>query len=576
MSEIRVDTISEKTSANGVAIDGVTIKDGGITATDGSTITTADNTDTLTLISTDADANVGPVLNLYRNSSSPADDDDAGRIHFTGNDSGGNATTYATIRTVITDVTDGTEDVQVLHKQLIGGTEVNTIRIKPDEIVINDSSIDLDFRVESNGNANMLFVDGGNDRVGVGTSSPPVPFSVHGTGPQLNLYHIGTGNLGANFHYNGTTGNLGISTNGVNASSAPQFTLDLNGKVGIGETTPLGKLHIKTADSGASANANADELVVEGNDNSGLTILSGTSGAGNIHFGDSGDNDIGLIRYSHGDNSFLFNTNANTNFGLSVRSDNKITTNAETAPDVDVGGLTLQQGAFDGHILTFKSSDVAHGVTAFTETDTWLDMLKNSDGGGGLLMRTFSETATSFRHVVVASGSNTAESTAATSYWCVDARKNADNTNVTGLAADDNLASFRQSDEAQFIIKGDGELFSNQSATVGTYDAYDDAQLVRAYDLNHMQGVINSKFDKFVQYNKNDLQKARLIGTDDEGNATPMVNVTGMQRLHNGAIWQQYEKTERLANAFYKLATKTIGKAEADKLLTEEEIQLLN
>ena len=33
MSEIRVDTISEKTSANGVAIDGVTIKDGGITAT---------------------------------------------------------------------------------------------------------------------------------------------------------------------------------------------------------------------------------------------------------------------------------------------------------------------------------------------------------------------------------------------------------------------------------------------------------------------------------------------------------------------------------------------------------------
>ena len=33
MSEIRVDTISEKTSANGVAIDGVTIKDGGIAAT---------------------------------------------------------------------------------------------------------------------------------------------------------------------------------------------------------------------------------------------------------------------------------------------------------------------------------------------------------------------------------------------------------------------------------------------------------------------------------------------------------------------------------------------------------------
>ena len=34
MSEIRVDTISEKTSANGVAIDSVTLKDGGATLTD--------------------------------------------------------------------------------------------------------------------------------------------------------------------------------------------------------------------------------------------------------------------------------------------------------------------------------------------------------------------------------------------------------------------------------------------------------------------------------------------------------------------------------------------------------------
>ena len=39
-------------------------------------------------------------------------------------------------------------------------------------VVINESSADVDFRVESNGNANMLFVDGGNDNVGIGTSSP--------------------------------------------------------------------------------------------------------------------------------------------------------------------------------------------------------------------------------------------------------------------------------------------------------------------------------------------------------------------------------------------------------------------
>ena len=38
--------------------------------------------------------------------------------------------------------------------------------------VFNESSADKDFRVESNGQANMFFVDGGNDRIGVNTNSP--------------------------------------------------------------------------------------------------------------------------------------------------------------------------------------------------------------------------------------------------------------------------------------------------------------------------------------------------------------------------------------------------------------------
>lgn len=47
-------------------------------------------------------------------------------------------------------------------------------------IVINESSADVDFRVESNGNANMLFVDGGNNLVSIGGA--PVE-----TGDTLNV-----------------------------------------------------------------------------------------------------------------------------------------------------------------------------------------------------------------------------------------------------------------------------------------------------------------------------------------------------------------------------------------------------
>ena len=38
-------------------------------------------------------------------------------------------------------------------------------------VTINESSADVDFRVESNGDANMLFVDGGNNRVLIGTAA---------------------------------------------------------------------------------------------------------------------------------------------------------------------------------------------------------------------------------------------------------------------------------------------------------------------------------------------------------------------------------------------------------------------
>jgi hypothetical protein len=40
------------------------------------------------------------------------------------------------------------------------------------EVVFNDDSNDIDFRVESDGNANMLFVDAGANAVGIGTGAP--------------------------------------------------------------------------------------------------------------------------------------------------------------------------------------------------------------------------------------------------------------------------------------------------------------------------------------------------------------------------------------------------------------------
>jgi hypothetical protein len=44
--------------------------------------------------------------------------------------------------------------------------------------VFNEDGVDADFRVESNGNANMLFIDANNNRVGIGTGAPSYEFVV--------------------------------------------------------------------------------------------------------------------------------------------------------------------------------------------------------------------------------------------------------------------------------------------------------------------------------------------------------------------------------------------------------------
>ena len=78
-----------------------------------------------------------------------------------------------------------------------GGVE--RLEIGSSEVVFNDGSNDVDFRVESNGETHMLFVDAGNDRIGIGTSSPDTVLHIN---PAADAYiTIQPGN---------TDGNAGI------------------------------------------------------------------------------------------------------------------------------------------------------------------------------------------------------------------------------------------------------------------------------------------------------------------------------------------------------------------------------
>ena len=106
-----------------------------------------------------------------------------------------------------------------------GGAE--RLEIGSSEVVFNDPSNDVDFRVESNGNANMLFVDAGNDRLGIGTSSPDAFVHLKDNSPFIRFTdavddthyaHIGYTDAGV-LVVNADPGN-------AKASSAIQFQVD--------------------------------------------------------------------------------------------------------------------------------------------------------------------------------------------------------------------------------------------------------------------------------------------------------------------------------------------------------------
>ena len=172
-----------------------------VTINDGVEITTADNTDTLTLTSTDADANSAPNLVLYRNSGSPADSDQLGYIHFDGRNDNSQDVTYYKILSHIADASDGTEDANVQHQIMTNGSLQNYLSMNSGsgEVVINDGSIDLDFRVESDDSTKAFFVNGTKGHCHISGASSATKVAYYSSG--LGALQLGVGATLASFDY---------------------------------------------------------------------------------------------------------------------------------------------------------------------------------------------------------------------------------------------------------------------------------------------------------------------------------------------------------------------------------------
>jgi len=159
----------------------LSVRDDGFVDIDGTMqITTAGNDVQLTLKSTDADANNGPILDLIRDSGSPADDDEIGFIRFKFDDDAGEVNTAAQIGCLLRDASNGSEDGQIDITTLMGGSSRSRLRMNEVETTFNQDAQSVDFRVESGENINAFFLEGSTGNIGIGHASPTLDAAIAG------------------------------------------------------------------------------------------------------------------------------------------------------------------------------------------------------------------------------------------------------------------------------------------------------------------------------------------------------------------------------------------------------------
>jgi len=593
---ITVDTINETTAASGVTIDSVLLKDGGFTTAGDSFVGNGNglvvgHTSQLTI------ASVIPEVQVLGTDDGT---DSAIAVGRWGGGSGGRINLVHSRAAIGSNtVTNNGDEIGVLNFIPDNGTNLNTVAssikvvhngtfstVVPTDLILSTSSSSSAnveaLRIDSN--QNTLISDGNGLVVGHTsqvTTSITAEAQVLGTAtadssltlglwnttnsqlPRMQFLKSGSGTIGSNtivadgeslgmieWYADDGTDYASRSAYIIGEIDGATGTNDVPGRLIFGTTAdgannPTEALRIDSSQnskfgggSTVTPQAEFDTVTLdEGGQYAGMSILSTTEGA--VNFGDAGDNNAGRIIYDHSNTVLRVFVEG----GEKIRFDDSgLVAINDTANANMTVGLTINQGANDNEILALKSSDVAHGMTTQSETDTYYTIRKQAGASGGIEERVLSEgTIPSLRRAMATTEdtSDTSTSTAATMF---DSGLKS-GTTITTLGNTGNIFMVRNNETARMLVKGNGDMHITNT-TLTALDGEDDIALVRAYQKESSSGIgiAMSKWDEGLKANRADLIRTGVWSS--EGDFTIQQR---MNDLLGGAIWQMNTKHMSLA-----------------------------
>ena len=206
----------------------------------------------LSIISTNVNANAGPVLVLDRNNNNSAVNDIIGSVQFKGDNTSNASVIMGEIKTKITDTTAGNEDSDVIISNIIAGTPTAQLTLSATGVTANvgftnagNSSTSGNLVVSADADADDLTGDSAVGRLTLGA------------GEDLNLYHGGTNSYIVN-----DTGDLFIDTAG-------DIVLDADGGDIIfkDDGTSIGSFTNSSSDFVITSSVQDKDILFKGDDN---------------------------------------------------------------------------------------------------------------------------------------------------------------------------------------------------------------------------------------------------------------------------------------------------------------------
>jgi hypothetical protein len=495
---------------------------------------------------------------------------------------------------VFINLTDSTVANLVL-RQNTGGFTTSGINYRQGSTVSSDGTGGLslaaingsgDVRVYAGGTTERMRIDSSGN-VGIGVTDPDFPLEVYNASTE-QIKVSGFSTVG------GASVNAGSIRVGAHATNYLLMDFSATGEAYIENTVNTG-LHLREAGtnvltvkagsvgigtSASTPHADADDLLITGAANTGISIHGDNDGDSSIHFVKDGtgspDNDRAGIRYGNAADSLNI-WSAGNSAAPDIRIYNGVYIGDTTNNANMTQGLTINQGTNDDEIFALKSSDVAQPVTDVAETDTYFTLSKVEATSGGALLQAYKDSDGANHSAIALSGmlgetANTAKTSSGFGVVNIRAYESNGGTGNQNVSADGNLVSITNGNgTVRFIFDADGDSHQDVGTAWTNFDNEPDALITRSLGLvMDKASTVKTKWDDWGRDHKEDLIRTGIISQltpEQEANGErALVNTSQVMRLHNGALWQLYtqimDMAERLEENVPALRGKLIPQIE--------------